>query len=141
MNIGLKERRRTVLLVDADPHGRAILRKALEAAHFSVGEAASDAEGERTALRIRPDAILAELVNDTAADGRVLAERLKAGGSRAPCYIVSSAGDALTGSVSLHKLGISGVFTKPVDAALVIQTLRVRLHLKGPAAAAVGGNA
>jgi len=141
MNIGLKERRRTVLLVDADPHGRAILRKALEAADFSVGEAASDAEGERTALRIRPDAILAELVNDTAADGRVLAERLKAGGSRAPCYIVSTAGDALAGSVSLHKLGIAGVFTKPVDAALVIQTLRVRLHFKIPAAAADRGRA
>jgi hypothetical protein len=29
MNIGLGERRRTILLVDADAHARAILRKAL----------------------------------------------------------------------------------------------------------------
>jgi len=141
MNIGLRERRRTILLVDGDPHGRAILRKALEAADFSVGEAANDAEGERTARRIRPDAILCELVADTAADGRLLAERLKAGGSKAPCYIVSSAADALMGSVSLYSLGISGVFMKPVDAGLVIQTLRARLNLDIPAGTEEGRHA
>jgi hypothetical protein len=29
--------------------------------------------------------------------------------------------------VGLHELGISGVFLKPVDAAIVIQTLKTRL--------------
>jgi len=129
MNIGLREHRRTILLVDADAHGRAVLRKALEGADFSVGEAANDAEGERTALRIRPDAIVAELVNHTAADGRGLAERLRALGSKAPCYILSSAADALIGTVSLHSLGITGVFMKPVDVALVIQTLKACLNV------------
>ena len=62
MTIGLFDRRRTILLVDADPHARAALRVALEAADFSVGEAANDREGERTALRIKPDAIIAELI-------------------------------------------------------------------------------
>ena len=41
MNIGLGARRKTILLIDADPHARAILRNALEAADFSVGEAAN----------------------------------------------------------------------------------------------------
>jgi DNA-binding response OmpR family regulator len=129
MNVGLRNRRRTILLVDADPHGRAILRKALEAADFSVGEAANDQEAERTALRIQPDAILAELTGDTAADGRVIAERLKALDSKIPCYIISTASDALVGSTSLHNLGISGVFMKPVDAAIVIQSLKARFKL------------
>ena len=127
MNIGLGDRRRTILLIDADPHARAVLRKALEAADFSVGEAANDREGERTALRIKPDAILAELVSDSADDGGTVSERLKATGSVIPCYIVSTASEALMGSVGLHEIGISGVFLKPVDTAIVIQTLQTRL--------------
>jgi len=31
------------------------------------------------------------------------------------------------GSVGLHEIGISGVFLKPVDTAIVIQTLKTRL--------------
>jgi DNA-binding response OmpR family regulator len=127
MNIGLRDRRRTVLLVDADPHARAVLRIALEAAGFSVGEAANDTEGERTALRIKPDAILAELMLDSAGGGMTITERLRASGSAIPCFIVSTAGDALMGSIGLHEIGIAGVFLKPVDAAIVVQTLKTRL--------------
>jgi DNA-binding response OmpR family regulator len=127
MNIGLGERRKTILLVDADAHARAVLRKALEAANFSVGEAANNREGERTALRIKPDAILAELMIDGANDGGPVSERLRAIGSTIPCYIVSTAGEALVGSVGLHEIGVSGVFLKPVDTSIVIQTLKTRL--------------
>jgi two-component system OmpR family response regulator len=126
MTIGLFDRRKTILLVDADPHARAALRVALEGADFSVGEAANDREGERTALRIMPDAIIAELTLDGDA-GTTVAERLHADSSKIPCYILSSAADALMGSVGLHEIGISGVFLKPVDTAIVIQTLKTRL--------------
>ncbi len=127
MNIGLGDRRRTILLIDADAHARAVLRKALEAADFSVGEAASNREGERTALRIKPDAILAELMLDPDNAGATVFERLAASGSTIPCYIVSTASDALMGSVGLHEIGISGVFLKPVEPAIVSQTLKTRL--------------
>lgn len=126
MNIGLGDQRRTILLIDGDPHARAVLRTALEAAGFSVGEAADDGEGERTALRIMPDAILAELITDAGGDGRMVSERLHASGKAIPCYIVSTAADALLGSVGLHEIGVAGVFLKPVDAAVVIQTLKSR---------------
>ena len=127
MNIGLGDSRKTILLIDADPHARAVLRTALEAASFSVGEAASNAEGERAILRIRPDAVLADLLADPAASGFAISEWLRANGDATPCYVVSSAGDALVGSVGLHELGVTGVFLKPVDAPLVIQTLRTQL--------------
>jgi DNA-binding response OmpR family regulator len=127
VNIGLGDRRRTILLIDGDPHARATLRAALEAAGFSVGEAANNHEGERTALRIHPDAILAELMMEAADAGMTVAERLVAKGSTIPCYILSTASEALMGSVGLHEIGISGVFLKPVDTAIVIQTLRTRL--------------
>ncbi len=127
MNIGLRDRRRTILLIDADPHARAALRLALEAADFSVGEAATDHDGERTAARIKPDAVLAELMLDTRDGGMTIVERLHESGGGIPCYVLSGAGDALMGSVGLHEIGISGVFLKPVDAAVVIQTLKSRL--------------
>ncbi|MGB8278951.1 MAG: response regulator [Methylovirgula sp.] len=127
MNIGLGDRRRTILLIDADAHARAILRNALEAANFSVGEAANYREGERTALRIKPDAILTELMTDPAEAGMTISETLRASGSTIPCYIVSTASDALIGSVGLHEIGISGVFLKPVDTAIIVQTLKTRL--------------
>jgi DNA-binding response OmpR family regulator len=130
MNIGLGARRRTILLIDADAHARKVLRLALEAAGFSVGEAANAQEGERTALRVKPDAILAEPVTDPADHGLTLSERLHGNGGTIPYYIVSTAGEALIGAIGLHELGVAGVFLKPVDAAIVVQTLRTRLGVR-----------
>jgi len=128
VNIGFRARRKTILLIDEDAHARAALRNALEGAGFTVGEAANDREGERTALRVRPHAILAELMMAHDA-GRTLSERLKAAGSAVQFYIVSTAADALIGSVGLQELGISGVFLKPIDTGIVIQTLKTRLRM------------
>jgi two-component system OmpR family response regulator len=127
MNIGLGNQRRTILLVDADPHARAVLRNALEAAGFSVGEAANGRDGERTARRIKPDAILADLMLETVDAGGAIADKLKAAGSRVPIYIVSNAAEALVGSVGLHELGVAGIFLKPVDLEVVVQTMKTRL--------------
>lgn len=127
MNIGLGDRRRTILLVDADTHARAVLRNALESAGFSVGEAANGREGERTAMRIRPDAILADLMMETVDAGGAIAAKLKDVGSRIPVYIVSNVADALIGAVGLHELGVAGVFLKPADPIVVVQTLKTRL--------------
>ncbi len=129
MNIGQGGSRKTILLIDGDPHARAVLRNALEGAGFSVGEAASGREGERTALRIKPDAILADLMMETIDAGGAIADKLKEAGSRIPIYIVSTAGNALVGAVGLHELGISGVFLKPGDPAIIIQTLKTRLNM------------
>ena len=127
MNIGLGSKRKTILLVDEDAHARAALRNALEAAGFTVGEAASAREGERTLARVKPDAVLADLMMETIDAGGVIAAKLKEIGSKIPIYIVSSASEALVGSVGLHELGISGVFLKPADPQVVIQTLRAQL--------------
>ncbi|MBV8094912.1 MAG: response regulator [Acetobacteraceae bacterium] len=127
MNIGLGSKRKTILLVDENPQARAALRNALEAAGFTVGEAASAREGERTAIRVKPDAVLADLMMETIDAGGAIAAKLKEIGSTIPIYIVSSASEALVGSVGLHELGISGVFLKPADPQVVIQTLRAQL--------------
>jgi hydrogenase nickel insertion protein HypA len=139
MTIGLGARRRTILLIDADAHARASLRLALEAADFTVGEAASGAEGERTAARVRLDAILVDLIAGVPGDATTLPERLHAKGVTAPCFVISAAADALVGSVGLHELGVAGVFLKPADAPVIIRTLRTRLGMdRGPSPHARG---
>jgi CheY-like chemotaxis protein len=127
MNIGLGSKRKTILLVDTDPHARAALRNALEGAGFSVGEAANGREGARTTLRIKPDAILADLMMEAMDDSGTTTGRFREAGPNIPFYVVSTASDALVGAVGLHEMGICGVFLKPVDSAIVIQTLKTRL--------------
>jgi DNA-binding response OmpR family regulator len=127
MNIGLGDRRQTILLVDADPHARKTLRLALEAALYSVGEACNTQEGERTARRIHPQAILADLLTDAANHGATLPERLHAAGLTIPVYIISAGSEAVLNTVGLHELGVAGVFLKPADAAIIIETLKIRL--------------
>jgi CheY-like chemotaxis protein len=129
MNIGLGTKRKTILLVDTDPHARAALRNALEKAGFSVGEASSGREGARTTARINPDAILADLMMEAMDDGGTAAGRFKEAAPAVPFYVVSTASDALVGAVGLHEMGICGVFLKPVDTAVVIQTLKTRLGI------------
>ncbi len=127
MNIGMGDKRKTILLVDADSHARAILRNALEAAGFSVGEAANSAEGERTVSRVKPDAVLFDIMEDQDVGGVSEAARLNGAGNHPPVYIVSTAVDALVGAVGLVELGVSGVFLKPMDVAVIVQTLKTRL--------------
>ncbi len=126
MNIGLGNKRRTILLIDANPHARSALRVALESAGFSVGEAVNGDEGERTAARIKPDAILADSMMETIDAGGTLMDKLRRSGTNAPLYIMSTLGNALVGTVSLKNLGIAGVFINPIDPAIVIQTLKTR---------------
>ncbi len=133
MNIGLGAQRRTILLIDGDAHARAVLRTALEKAAFSVGEAANESEGERTARRIRPDAILNDLPMSAGHVGPMLSERLKASLPEIPCYILSTGGDALIGAIGLHEIGVAGVFLKPADPAIIIQTLKTRLGVSADA--------
>lgn len=121
--------RRTILLVDSDPHFRAGLRLALESAGFVVGEAANGKEGERTAMRIRPDAILAELMLESVDAGSMVAQRLREVGEKFPIYLISSASHAMDTNLDLHDLGIAGLFAKPVDAKAVVHTLKSRLKI------------
>jgi CheY-like chemotaxis protein len=132
MNIGLGSKRKTILLVDPDPHARAALRAALEKAGFSVGEAANGREGARTTARIKPDAILADLMMEVMDDSTSTAGRFREAGTNIPFYVVSTASDALVGAVGLHEMGICGVFLKPVDSSIVIQTLKTRLGASLP---------
>jgi two-component system, chemotaxis family, chemotaxis protein CheY len=94
-----------------------------------VGEAANGKEGERTALRIRPDAILLDLMLEQVDTGGLIAQRLKEIGEKFPIYIISGAASSMQSDLNFHDLGITGIFSKPVDVKAVIQTLKNRLKM------------
>ncbi len=103
---------------------------ALEEAGFTVGEAASGKEGERTALRIRPDAILLDLMLEEVDTGSLLAQRLREIGEKFPIYIISGAAASMQSDLNGDDLGITGIFSKPVDVKSIVQTLRTRLRME-----------
>lgn len=124
----LGKNRRTILLVDQDAHFRAGVRIALENAGFTVGEACSGKEGERTAMRIRPDAILLDLMLESVDAGSILAERLREVGEKFPIYLITQVAGALDANMDLHGMGIAGVFSKPLNIPEMIQTLQQRFQ-------------
>lgn len=121
--------RRTILLVDQDPHFRAGVRIALESAGFTVGEAANSREGERTALRVRPDAVLLDLMIESVDSGSLLAQRLREMGEKFPIYLITDAASSVDTNIDLHELGFAGVFSKPVDIPEMVKALRQRLQV------------
>jgi len=59
--------------------------------------------------------------------GERVIERLRDAGPRNVFYLVTTGTDALSFEFSLHQLGVTGIFLKPIDSAIVIQTLKAAL--------------
>lgn len=70
-------KRKLILLISHDPHARAVVRCALEAEGFLVGEAANGKEGERTIRRVQPDAVIGYLQLEIVEGGESVIERLR----------------------------------------------------------------
>ena len=125
MSDGMKK---TILIVDDDADIRATIRIVLEAAGFSVGEAANAEEGAKIAQRISPDAVIVDLMMESVDAGSRLSRSLKEGGYTGPIYLLSSAGDAVRFNLDPRELGLAGIFQKPIEHELLVSTLKRKLH-------------
>ena len=119
--------KKTILTIDDDPDIRAALRMVLEAEGFSVGEAATGEEGVKIAERIKPDAIIIDLMMENVDSGVVAARKLKAENFAGPIYLLSSAGDTVRYNLDARDLGLAGIFQKPIDPKILVATLRAKL--------------
>lgn len=122
--------RKTILAIDDDPDIRAALRIVLEAEGFSVGEAANGEEGLKIAERIKPDAIIVDLMMENVDSGSTVAQKLKASGYAGPVYMLSSAGDTVRYNLDARDLGLAGIFQKPIDPKTLVATLKTKLKDK-----------
>jgi hydrogenase maturation protease len=120
---------KTILIIDDDPDIRKATRIVLESAGFVVGEASTGEEGLKTAQKIKPDAILLDLMMETVDAGSKVSVRLKEGGFTAPIFLLSSVGDAVRYNIDAQDLGLAGIFQKPIDHKTLLSTLQAELGL------------
>ncbi len=123
----MESKKKTILAIDDDPDIRAALRVVLEAAGFSVGEAANGEEGLEVANRIKPDAVICDLMMETVDSGSTVALKLRESGYSGPIYMLSSAGDAVQYNLDARALGLSGIFQKPIEPKTLVKTLKAEL--------------
>jgi hydrogenase maturation protease len=121
---------KTILIIDDDPDIRAATRIVLESAGLVVGEASTGAEGLKTAQKIKPDAVLLDLMMETVDAGSKVSTQLKEAGFGAPIFLLSSAGDAVRYNLDAKELGLAGIFQKPIDHKVLLATLRAELGIK-----------
>jgi DNA-binding response OmpR family regulator len=122
--------KKLILAIDDDPDIRAALRVLLEAAGFSVGEAANGEEGLKIAERIQPDAVIVDLMMERVDAGSTVAAALKEDNFSGPVFMLSSAGDAVQYNIDAGRLGLAGIFQKPVQPEVLVKTLNLELHDK-----------
>jgi hydrogenase maturation protease len=118
------DEQKTILIIDDDADLRASMRIVLEAAGFSVGEAADGEEGFKVADKIKPDAVIVDLMMETVDSGSKVTSRLKEKGYKGPMYLLSAAGDAVRYNIDAREMGLAGIFQKPVDHKVLIKTLK-----------------
>ena len=117
---------KTILTIDDDPDIRAALRVVLESEGFSVGEAANGEEGLKAVERIKPDAIIVDLMMENVDSGSAVAQQLKKNGYKGPVYMLSSAGDTVRYNIDARDLGLAGIFQKPINPATLVATLKAK---------------
>jgi hydrogenase maturation protease len=124
-----RELTKTILVIDDDPDVRATLRIILESAGFTVGEAADGDAGMKIAEKIRPDAIILDLMMETVDAGSKVSTKLKSLGFTCPIYLLSAAGDSVRYNIDTQQLGLAGIFQKPADPKTLVATLKASLKL------------
>jgi hydrogenase maturation protease len=124
-----KAQTKTILIIDDDADVRATLRVILESAGFTVGEAADGNAGMKIAERIRPDAIILDLMMETVDAGSKVSTTLKSFGFTCPIYLLSAAGDSVRYNIDTQQLGLAGIFQKPADPKTLVATLKTSLKV------------
>lgn len=123
----MRDGKHVILCVDDDPDILTALRIVLEARGYVVVEAATAAEALEVWEREQPDLVIIDLMMEEIDSGMTLARTLKARGSTAPMFFLSSAGDYMHGAVDLGEVGASGVFQKPLQPDVLLRLIEHRL--------------
>ncbi len=129
-SMGTGDTGKTILIIDDDPDIRAATRIVLESAGFVVGEASTGEEGLKVAQKIKPDAILLDLMMETVDAGSKVSTHLKEAGFTAPIFLLSSVGDAVRYNIDAQELGLAGIFQKPIDHNVLLNTLKTELGVR-----------
>jgi DNA-binding response OmpR family regulator len=124
----MKDGKFVILCVDDDPDILESLKVVIESAGHRVASAASAAAAADIYRRVEPDLIIVDLMMEKVDAGTDFVKRARREGYAAPIYLLSAVGDALERSVDADALGVSGVFQKPIDPKVLLETIATRLR-------------
>lgn len=116
-----------ILYVDDDPDCRLAMRQILQANGIPMVEAEDGESGFRAFKEHNPSLILVDLMMEEIDSGVNFLRQVRAAGSTAPVYLVSSVGDSLAMTTSADDLGFTGVFQKPFDNQKFISVIKKKL--------------
>jgi CheY-like chemotaxis protein len=118
-----------VLIVEDAWFTRRIIRKNLEAAGYTILEAANGQEGLDKALTSSPDCILLDLLMPDM-DGRDVLRALGDRGSQIPVLVLTADIQASSRQQCLD-LGAIAVLSKPPDAKILCEAIEQALNVPG----------
>jgi DNA-binding response OmpR family regulator len=120
----MRDNKHVILCVDDDSDILASTRIVLEANGFIMEEASSAEEGLKKYKKVNPDFLLVDLMMEEVDSGVNLVKELRLLNNKAPVYLLSSVGDALSNEIDHGSLGLTGVMQKPVDHAHLLATIK-----------------
>lgn len=123
----MQDGKHVILCVDDDPDILDALTLVLESNGYIVAPAGSAEDAMKAYAQRRPDLLIVDLMMEEVDAGTALVTKLKAQGNTAPIYMLSSVGDSLSMNIDYSGLGLAGVFQKPIDNNMLLQTLKTRL--------------
>jgi DNA-binding response OmpR family regulator len=116
-----------ILCIDDDEDLLESLRIVLEANGYMMVGATTAEEGIKVCREADPDLMIVDLMMEEVDAGTSFVKELKAMGSTAPIYMLSSVGDSFHTSTDYAELGLSGVFQKPIDPDALLTILKRKL--------------
>ena len=116
-----------ILAIDDDPDFLAAIRLFLEANGYIMAQAKSAEEGLNVYKKTKPDLILVDLMMEEIDAGTNFVKELKLLGNKAPIYLLSAAGDEITGITDYSHLGFAGVFQKPIKNERLLGIIKAKL--------------
>jgi DNA-binding response OmpR family regulator len=116
-----------ILCVDDDADVRENVRTILEANDYIMVEASTAEEGLDVYKESDPDFLLVDLMMEEVDAGTNFAREMKLLDNKAPVYMLSSVGDALSQNIDYHDLGLAGVLQKPITPNVLLKTLKKTL--------------
>ncbi|MFW5870581.1 MAG: response regulator [Candidatus Sumerlaeota bacterium] len=123
----MQDGKHVILCIDDDPDVRENVRTILEANDYIMVEAATAEEGLDVYKEKNPDFLLVDLMMEEVDAGTNFAREMKLLDNKAPIYMLSSVGDALSQNIDYHDLGLAGVLQKPVTPNVLLKTLKKTL--------------
>jgi DNA-binding response OmpR family regulator len=122
----MKDGKYRILYIDDDIDLLDAMRLRLEKAGYGVDTALSAEQGLKVFKANPPDLILVDMMMEEVDAGMNLVKDLKLAGNQAPIYMLTSVGDQLNQSTDYMKLGLDGVFQKPVAFDVLVRTIEAK---------------